>query len=271
MFLALSPAPELASFVQSYWFIEDIPGEHAGHPIRTSPIPIGVLSVNLGRPNAAEDGSLIPRVSLLGLQSRVRSWHSCSDTYFVMAMLTVPGIIRLFPHIGPGSANQLLDLGAINGDAHTGALSSDVAAALAPGRIARQLDRWFIARLASSAYVPEAARIMVAHNVLRAGGAVAEAADAADTDRRQLQRWFHRHLGVSPKELADLERLHGSLQAVQTRQGDPVSGFSDQAHQIRNWRRRLGITPGCYGRKTPSAMTASFRSNAARTDPAFCL
>lgn len=271
MFLILPPAPELASFVQSYWFIEDIPGEHAGHPIWTSPIPVGVLSVNLGRPNGAEDGSLIPRVSLLGLQSRARCWRSCPDTYFVMAMLTAPGIIRLFPHTGSASANQLLDLGAITGDAHAGALSSDVAAALEPGRIARQLDRWFIARLASSAPVPENRRIVVAHDVLRAGGSVTKAAEAANIDRRQLQRWFHRHLGVGPKEMADLERLHQSLQAIQTKQGDPVAGFSDQAHQIRNWRRRLGITPGLYGSKTPSAMTTSFSSNATRAAPAFYL
>jgi hypothetical protein len=63
-------------------------------------------------------------------------------------------------------------------------------------------------------------------------------------NRRQLHRLFHRHLGIGPKLLADLERLHSSLRGVQTRYGDPLAGFSDQAHQIRNWRRRLGVTPG---------------------------
>lgn len=271
MFFTLPPAPDLAPFVQSYWFIEDIPGEYEGRPIRTSPVPVGVLSVNMGRPNAGEDGSLVPRASLLGLQSRARSWRSWSDTYFVMAMLTVPGIVRLFPHTGSAAANTLLDLGAILGDAPAGALSNDIAAALEPGRIARQFDRWLIDRLASCAHVPEDRPILAAHHVLRSGGSVAAAADSAGVDRRQLHRWFHRHLGVGPKQLADLERLHKSLRAVQTKRGDPVAGFSDQAHQIRSWRRRLGITPGSYGDKAISGLAAHFSSNPTRADPAFYL
>lgn len=271
MFLTLAPAPELASLVQSYWIIEDIPGEHEGHPIRTSPIPYGVLSVNVGRPNAAEDGSLVPKASLLGLQSRARSWRSWSDTYFVMAILTVAGIIRLFPDTGSASADRLLDLGAITGDALVCSLSSGIAAEMEPERIGRQMDRWLIARLASSTTQPEHRRIIVAHDILGDGGSVETAADAANVNRRQLQRWFHRHLGVSPKEMSDLQRLHGSLQAIQTRHGDPVAGFSDQAHQIRNWHRRLGVTPGVYRKQASSPMTAYFSSNAAGSGPAFYL
>lgn len=271
MFLALPPAPELSSLVQSYWFIEDIPGEYEELPIRTSPVPMGVLSVNIGRPNAAEDGSLVPNASLLGLQSSARSWRSWSDTYFVMAILTIPGIVRLFPYTGSASANNLLDLGAIDGDALAGSLWSGITAALEPRLIARHLDRWLVARLDSYAPVPEIRRIIAAHDVLRTCGSVAKAAHAANIDRRQLQRWFQRHLGVGPKELADLERLHGSLKAFQKKRGDPLAGFSDQAHQIRNWKRRRGITPGAYHKEPASPLAAHFSSNAAMTDPAFYL
>lgn len=271
MFLTLAPAPHLAPFVTAYWFIEDIPGEYEGRAIRTSPVPAGVLSVNLGRPNAGEDGSLVPHASLLGLQSRARCWRSWSDTYFVMAMLSVPGMVRLFPHTGSVCANRLVDLGAILGDAGAGELSTDVTAAFEPGRIASRLDRWLTARLTSCDPVPESARILAAHAVLRAGGPVAKAADAARTDRRQLHRWFHRHLGVGPKDLADLERLQQSLRAVQTGHGDPVAGFSDQAHQIRNWRRRLGVTPGTYGKSAASGLATHFATNPASAAPAFYL
>ncbi len=271
MFLTLPPAPPLASIVHSYWFVEDIPGQHQGRPIRTSPIPAAVLSVNVGRPNAAEDGSLVPDVSLLGLQSRPRSWQSWSNTYFVMAMLTIAGLVRLFPGTGAGGANRLLDLGAITGDAQASALSRWVGAALEPARVAAELDRWLIQKLASSEPVPESARLSRAHDVLRSGGSVATAAEAADTDRRQLQRWCHRHFGVGPKELADLERLQRSLRSAQTGNDDSVSGFSDQPHQIRNWRRRLGITPGAYQDDAPSPMAAYFSSNTVAAEPAFYL
>ncbi|MCZ7171453.1 helix-turn-helix domain-containing protein, partial [Salmonella enterica] len=73
-------------------------------------------------------------------------------------------------------------------------------------------------------------------------------------DRRQLHRWFERHLGLGPKQLMDLERLQSSIQAVQRGDGDALSGYSDQAHQIRNWRRRLARTPGGYARGGPSPL-----------------
>ncbi|HEY0136910.1 MAG TPA: hypothetical protein VGB85_22665, partial [Nannocystis sp.] len=220
MFLVRSPAPALAPFVAGYWFVEDIAGAHEGLPIRTSPHPGAVLSVNIGRPNAVEGGPLVPGASLLGVQTAARGWRSWSDTYFVMAMLTVRGLARLFPHTGPGSADALLDLGAMIGDAASHALAADVGAAWRPGAIAGQLDRWLLARLATVEPAPGLARFAAAAEVLRAGGTVEHAARHAEVTRRQLHRWFCQHIGVGPKQLMDLERFQASLQAVQREQGD---------------------------------------------------
>ena len=271
MFLTLPPTPRLASMVHAYWFIEDLPGRHEGRPIRTSPVPAAVLSINMGRPNAAEDGSLVPKVSLLGLQSHARSWRSWSDTYFVMAMLTIAGLVRLFPHTGPDTFDRLLDVGAILGDRLSGELSNEAAAAVEPVRIAAAVDGWLLERLAASRPVPESRRLVAAHRTLSHGGSVVEAARAAGADRRQLHRWSRRHFGTGPKALGDLERLQSSLRSVQAHQGDPVAGFSDQAHQIRDWRRRLGVTPGAYRADARSPMAAYFSANATAAEPAFYL
>lgn len=269
MFVTLPPAPSLAPLVGAYWFIEDIPGAFEGQMIRTTPIPMAVLSVHIGRPNATEDGSVIPRASLLGLQSHARTWRSWSDTYFVMVLLTIPGLVRLFPHTGPESAGRILDLGAIAGDALANSLANSVAAAFEPRRIAGLLDRWLIARLASFEAVSEGRRLGVAHGVLRCAGSVSRAAEAAGINRRQLHRWCCRHIGVGPKELADLERLQNSLRNIQAKRGDSGIGFSDQAHKIRSWRRRLGTTPGTYRENGPSCVADHFRSDASGTGPAF--
>lgn len=271
MLLALPPAPALSGLVLGYWFVQDLAGLHAGRAIRTSPMPLAVLSVNMGRPNAAEDGSLVPRVSMLGLQSCARSWRSWADTYFVMAILTVPGIVRLFPHAGLGSADRLLDLGAITGDALSGALADGVDPQAGAPAIAAWLDQWLTARLLKSPAVSEARRIVAAHQVLRQGGQVSLAAQAAQTDRRQLQRWFHRHLGIGPKALADMGRLHDSVLDVQRGHGDAGAGYSDQAHQIRNWRRHLDVTPGAYARQPRSALSAQFFEAGQGAAPAFYL
>lgn len=271
MFTVLPPSPQLAGLVHAYWFVEDLPGEHEGRPILTSPISLAVLSVNMGRPNATEKGELVPATSFLGLQSRVRSWRSWSETYFVMAMLTIPGVLRLFPNTGSASVDALLDLGAITGEAASRSLTECVGIDLPPAKIAASLDTWLISRLGTVCAAPETGEIVAALNMLRQGGRVDAAAKHAQVDRRQIHRMFRRHLGVGPKELADLERLHASLKGVQTGYGDPVQGFSDQSHQIRHWRRRLGTTPGTYARQARAPMTDYFGADHAVSGLAYYL
>jgi AraC-like DNA-binding protein len=271
MSLILPPAPQLAALIKAYWFIEDLPGKHAGHLIRTSPVPLAVLSVNIGRPNAAEDGGLVPNVSFLGLQSRSRAWHSWSDTYFVMVMLTIPGIVRLFPHTGSGSADLLLDLAALTGDAPAQSLKDGVGMEQEPRQIAAFLDQWLIFKMSSTRAISQGKQMAMAHSILRAGGTVETAADTAQINRRQLHRLFRRHLGVGPKELADLERLHSSLRGVQFGKGVPVQGFSDQAHQIRSWKRRLGVSPGAYARAPRTQLADDLAAQCAMSGVAYYL
>ena len=271
MFLSIKPAPTLSAFVQAYWFIEDWPGDYQGFPIRTSPVPLAVLSVNMGRPNAQENGSLVPSASLLGLQSRARTWRSWSETYFVMAMITIPGVVRLFPNVGADSADMLLDLSAVAGSASAVSLTNGIGVDQEPRRVAAMLDKWLIARLMSNPPIKDVGRIVAAHDILGRGGTVEHAAMAAEVNRRQLHRLFNRHFGRGPQELADLERLQSSLSGVQSGRGDPMLGFSDQAHQIRSWRRRLGVTPGAYTRAAPTPMAEHFSHEGNALGPAFYL
>ena len=271
MLLVLPPAKELAEFVDSYWIVEDLPGRLAGHPIQTSPVPNAVLSVNLGRPSASEDGNLVPKVSLLGLQSRSRTWRSKPNTYFVMAMLTARGIAHLFPYTGSETAGRLIDLAALIGDGPTTSLAAEVSPEQDHETIVARMDQWLASRLRRMTRCAEHGQIAIAHTILSAGGTVATAAGAAQISRRQLHRLFQRHIGVGPKELANLERLHSSLRNAQFGPGDPAQGFSDQSHQVRNWKYRLGVTPGAYIRSTPSALATETGTNSAPSRIAYFL
>jgi AraC-like DNA-binding protein len=268
-FLVLPPAPPLAPYVAGYWFVEDIAGVHEGRPIATSPHPGAVLSVNFGRPNAMVGGPTVPRVSLLGVQQVVRRWRSWSETYFVMAMLTVHGLARLFPNLGRDSMDRLLDLSAVLGDRGARLLGDDLDAARAPGRIGTALDRWLLQRLSEVGAPPALPRLVAAHEMLRSA-TVEQTASRLEVSRRQLNRWFREHLGVGPRRLMEIERLHDSLRAMQRGGGDPLAGYSDQPHQIRSWRRRLGVTPGRYARGVPSPMARYFSASDAAA-PAFYL
>ncbi|MCT9072264.1 AraC family transcriptional regulator [Cupriavidus gilardii] len=270
MFLVIAPCLALAPYVNGYWFVQDLEGVYEGQPIVTCPYPGAVLSVNFGRPNAMEGGPTVPKVSLLGFQSASRRWRSWSDTYFVMAMLSPVGLARLFPGIGADCKDRLIDLAACLGDGQAYTLEADLSAAWSPVRIATQLDAWLLRRLDAIRAPMELPALAAAHTLLRQGRQVQDIARLTAVDRRQLHRWFERHLGLGPKQLMDLERLQSSIQAVQRGNGDALSGYSDQAHQIRNWRRRLGRTPGGYARGGPSPLAEHFGAQSTG-GPAFYL
>lgn len=243
----VAPAPALRGWIAGYWFVRDLEGAHRGRPVHTGPVPYAALSIDLAQPNLDDSGRPVPQTSLLGLQPRARSWWPSERTEFVMVLLTPVGLVRLLPHAG-ASAAALLDLGAVLGDADAHRMRGTLLAIDDDAARVAALDAWFLARARRVDAPRELHAIAAAHACLRAGGTVAAAAQAADTHARQLDRWLLRHLGIGPKALMDLERLHASVGAVQRGCGEATEGYSDQAHQIRSWRRRLGTTPGAYRR-----------------------
>lgn len=265
---SLRPNPSLRSVVSQYYFVQDLAGEYKNKPVTSIPLPGAAISVSFGRPNAPVGGPAIPSACILGAQSVARSWISFGDTFFIMALLTPIGLARLFPGSGAATVDRITDLGAVLGDARVRALVDGVAVDLQPERMAAEFDRWFQARLERVTPPAELPRLSDAHTRLNAGQAVNEVAQAVEISRRQLVTWYDRHFGLSPKQLMQLERLEASVRAAQWGGRDPVEGFSDQAHQVRTWRARMGTTPGAYGRGGPSNMARLVR---ALDGPAFFL
>jgi AraC-like DNA-binding protein len=216
-----------------------------------------VLTVNIGLPNRSSDGALTPRISLLGVQTQARSWRSDVDTDFLMALLTPLGLARLFPGCAAELANALIDLGSIVGD---GAASSLLDSASArPDSSATTVEEWLMARLTVAGATRSIGLFDAACRELARSSRVSIVAETLGITRRHLSRLVNEHIGIGPKELSDLYRLDRSLNAVQAGH-DGGAGFSDQAHQIREWRRRLRTTPGRYARDGRSVVAAAFGS-----------
>jgi AraC-like DNA-binding protein len=267
------PDPRLADFVSLYWLVQDSSGAAVGTDIKTSPHATTILTINIGVPNLSDCGTAVPRLSLAGVQNRVRSWRPVGASHIVMAMLTPAGVARLFPGLGGQIVDAVVDLGGIIGDDAACRLLADATATRSPHQIASVLDRWFALRLERTRAPNELQAFAAAAVAIGRGANVDAAARIAGVSPRQLERWCRAHVGVGPKRLAVLRRLQLSLSAVQRLQGEPLTGFSDQAHQIRTWRRYVGVTPGRYARTPPSRLSAAFSENvkANREPPAFYL
>ncbi|HEY0478358.1 MAG TPA: helix-turn-helix domain-containing protein [Kofleriaceae bacterium] len=263
----IEPSPALLPFVDGYLHVRDLAGDHRGRPIRTAPRPGGVLTVNLGQPNRTADGAATPRLSLLGIQTCARSWRSDANTHFVMALLTPAGLVRFASGSGADTADTLLDLRSVIGERTAHGLVDTVHARL-DGLVAA-FDAWLLARLCGERERPEMHTARAACMVLSRATRVDVAADQLGVSRRHLSRIVSRHLGISSKALIDLYRLDRSLRALQRGQSNGAAGFADQAHQVREWRRRLATTPGRYAREGRSALADAFGAAADR--PAFYL
>jgi transcriptional regulator GlxA family with amidase domain len=76
---------------------------------------------------------------------------------------------------------------------------------------------------------------------------------------RQLERVFHREVGLPPKLYARLlrfRRMLGVLNRADPRWADLAAhaGYSDQPHLVREFREFAGLSPGAWlGGQTPFA------------------
>ncbi|HWB54262.1 MAG TPA: helix-turn-helix transcriptional regulator, partial [Tepidisphaeraceae bacterium] len=73
-------------------------------------------------------------------------------------------------------------------------------------------------------------------------------ADQIGIGKRQLERLFRLQVGVGPKEFASLARFNWLIANWHKRRSwcelATNAGYADQAHFIRNFRARTGVTPG---------------------------
>ncbi|MBE9067372.1 AraC family transcriptional regulator [Leptolyngbya cf. ectocarpi LEGE 11479] len=256
--VAIAPHHQLRPYVLSYRVVEDKQGEFAGTPIWTCPEPIGVLSANFGKCSYHESGEIHPKVGLLGVQTRTRKWISQPETLFVMAILTVPGMMTLFPDIGQESADHLLDVSGLWGERRAGDFWRCLPYELRLDDVKSAMDGWLL-HLLNAVPVSVRKRRLQLHQALTSNQRIDTACEQLGITPRTLQREFQRHLGVSPKQVMNLHRLQRSVRATVSQR--PMQEFADQSHEIRTWRRYLSRTPGRYCTETRSVLAKAFASS----------
>ena len=237
-----------------YLVVADLDAEHRGIPIRTAPQAGGLLSISLADPNRHASGQLAPRLALRGVQVGADTWTPSGATALVFVQLTVPGLLTLVPRLAAHALDRALDLAAPWGDGRARALVAGTPALDEDDRQRAYLDS-LVGALCDPSEGFDAARSTQLWRALVRHGRVDRAAAALGVSERWIQRTFREALGVRPKQLLGVHRRHRSLTAVQQPSGaSSVEGYADQAHQIRDWRTHLGVTPGRYQQLGPSRM-----------------
>ncbi len=164
-------------------------------------------------------------------------------------------------HFWPGAAAALLGIGGEDlreretplATGWAGALAATLRGATGEEAACAALDAALGALLPGAS--PLDGPVMTAvFRILAAGGetTTADLVAASGLSERQLRRRFRRAVGLTPKELARIQRARQSAVAAVSEAGArwveiaARHGYADQAHLVREFRRLLGITPGAF-------------------------
>jgi AraC-like DNA-binding protein len=248
----LCPGPELARYIKCYWFLKDPPHntENALQPI----LPDGCIELVLNL------GAHFQRSTDRGWQRQPLSMIVGQTGGPVVVAPTGP-VDLIGVRFQPWGARHFLDLHLADLSERTPALE-DVSTALF--RSVRNHD----SELRELRSVPTLERILLharrlparnsesleraARLLVRARGqaSVSRVAREAGVTNRQLERQFLRGIGVGPKRLARVLRFQRALSAGQQSlrpnwaEIAAQSGYFDQTHLIRDFRKFAGCSPG---------------------------
>jgi len=161
-----------------------------------------------------------------------------------------PGWAGVILGLPLGDLPDIADLADVWGGAAAERLEATLSAAATPAAVRDGLSALAVGRLAGS--VAPDPRVLAAVRLLgRSQATVGDVAARSGLSARQLRRCFDDHVGVPPKVLQTILRLH-RLRAWLTAAGPaPVAlaraaaecGYFDHAHLCRDCARLAGVTP----------------------------
>lgn len=271
MYQLRTPHTTLRPFIEHYWFVDGTPSDPLdlrvdvyvdGRPDLVLPIGatyartvVGGATTHFGQANFDMQRTHAIRIRQQGL-GRTTGVRFHLGGLGPFAVTELRGLTNTTPTpaavLGPGTEAWLEQIGQT--------ADADGQAAL--------LDRFFLARFQDSAAHTTFREALEA--VVMAGGKrpVEAIAEAAGVSVRQLERLFARFLGIAPRTTARIVRFQRALRLLMVDPGTSLAdvahatGFFDQAHFVREFRRMTGGgVPRGYRGYYPPAGPKDFAPN----------
>ena len=253
------PAEPLATYVDHFWFYEDLFPSHR----REHVLPDGTFELII---NLRDDARhTFDRTSGDGTLFRDAWFSGAHSRYIVIDAL--PGSSMIGVHFKPGGAvavlgcpadqlrDRVVELDAIWGTA-AAELREQLLLARGPAAKFNVLERALRARLASHRRdAMQQRRVFWARDRFIAGAGTLRISDVAGqlgVSHKHFIDEFRRHVGLAPKLFCRIRRFQDVLTCV-TRDA-PVNwadvactcGYFDQAHFVHDFRAFSGLTPTRY-------------------------
>lgn len=244
--------PALRPFVQDIRVEEPSDKADEPRPYTVLPGPWPVLGLRLaGTLRVLRDGAseLFSSSGITGLQDGARRYQAGPRTRSALVIVRPDAAAAVFGMRMDELANRETALAHLLPDPMVREVEERVAAATNLQELGSAIGSLLHGARARSRIRPHPGISAAVKHVLESrGNARVEAlAHELGVGRRQLERLFRFHVGISPKRLAQLARF--SWAAAQIGSGRPWSelalaaGYADQAHFVRSFTAFAGVPP----------------------------
>lgn len=268
MYQLRTPHPDLAPFIESYWFVTPDP----------DPVDLRVDVFVDGRADLLFNYGVPYLRHVIGGETREIVASNLDAQRVVPIRIEQRGRVHLvgvrfrLGGMGPfvrGDLRPFTGQTPAPGDAFGPAvvgLEADLAA-LGPDAAAARLDAFFLAERRVDEARAGFERALAALVATDGNAEVGRVAAEAGLSVRQVDRAFARHAGLPPKVVGRILRFQGTLRALMRDPGVSLAevalraGYFDQAHFIREFRKLSGGVPRGYRGYYPPAGPNDFAPN----------
>ncbi|UYQ94424.1 helix-turn-helix domain-containing protein [Chitinophaga horti] len=246
--------PDLASIVKCYWTLEVPAQPDAG---RQLVLPDGciemffILGDDIKRFTNGDDYLLQPRQMVLG-QITQPFYIAPTGAVHTFAIRFYPyGFANFIKKPISELANTETPLQDVFGEAAANTITQAISQATDTQARITAIETFLLALLQQQTTVDKIVASTV-EKIIQSGGStpIRELMNDDKAKRRQLERHFRKHIGISPKQLCKVIRLQATLQMLLDQRTASFTSvayeneYFDQAHFIKDFKEFTGVTPG---------------------------
>ena len=255
------PTPALHPFVKRIVIVE-FPFERK---LRLLPTTSFVAEFRFRGENALDGGDKLPRTTISGLRetSRTRSYQE--GTAILLAMFTEIGAMAFLRRPLDTLFNTTIPMDKVVDCApQLSLLDEQLAAAIDHPQRIRIVESFLLEHIDNTRLDPivfvAIARIQQSNAIIR----IERLARRIGLSQSALERRFRYNVGASPKRFASIFRLKNAIRLRARGGGSDFTsiahstGYSDQSHFIKEFKRATGFAPSAFFRESVICKNAEF-------------
>ncbi|WP_207515714.1 helix-turn-helix transcriptional regulator [Longitalea luteola] len=259
--MQIRPHPALAHLVKHYLILDSVRRAQSLHRLFADGNT--GLVFNLGNAALGSAGTTA-EVNACWLYGQVKTYHDLSlvgDINLIVVVLQPYGAFQLWGVPASEWYNCIFPAADVVG-APVNDLANTLANTAQLHERIRLLDAFFLQQVDGS-MIPDPLIMQAVQHIIKQQGllTIESLTSVLSVNERTLERKFKLHIGLTPKRFSDIIRLSLSIKRMQrlkeNRQLTAIaydSGYFDQAHFIKEFKKYTGITPHLYHTAQPLAL-----------------